>query len=205
MPLAAPFYQSDDVEMVAKSLLGCILHTFCPKQGLTSGCIVETEAYGGAEDRACHAFGNRRTPRTRVMYQAGGVAYVYLCYGLHPLLNIVTGPEGVPHAVLIRAIEPAAGRDAMLRRLGRPLWTPSLTAGPGRTCKALGIHMEHNAASLLSDRIWIERGPLNEREIRSSLRIGVDFAGIDALRPWRFTLEPSPCTSKRQAKKGIRL
>ena len=160
--------------------------------GYAEGLIIETEAYGGAKDAASHAFGNRRTARTEIMFATGGVAYVYFCYGMHRLFNIVTGPEGSPEAVLIRAVQITAGHDLVrCRRAG--VKEKDWSSGPGRVCAALGITLEHNRLDLLGETIWIEdRGvtvPL--RQVKRTPRIGVDYAGEWALKPWRFVWEPS--------------
>jgi len=158
--------------------------------GYAEGMITETEAYGGPQDAASHAFGNRRTARTEIMFAPGGVAYVYLCYGLHRLFNIVTGPKDIPQAVLVRAVQITAGQEVVRHR--RPQVAEKAWAnGPGRVCAALGIGMHHNGHDLGSEIIWIEdRGIVPPaREIKRTPRIGVDYAGIWALKPWRFVWE----------------
>lgn len=196
MILPRAFYLRKDVRAVARGLLGKRL---CSYRGgvMTSGTIVETEAYGGVTDRASHAWGGRRTARTETMYAAGGCAYVYLCYGLHALFNVVTGPEDVPHAVLVRAVEPEDGVEAMLerRRMVRP--ERRLTAGPGVLCQALGITCSANGMDLRGREVWIEDVGRQVRpaEIVASPRVGVDYAGADAARPWRFRIKDSAWTS----------
>lgn len=175
------FYRNPDVVAIAKSLIGKTLYTAIDGR-LTGGRIIETEAYAGITDRACHSYNNRRTPRTEIMYAPGGVAYVYLCYGMHHLFNIVTGPKDSPTAVLIRALKPTIGLDIMLERRKRQ----PLTSGPGTLTTALGITLKHNALSLTGPTLWIEEGP--QHPIEASPRIGVDYAGPDALLPYRFTL-----------------
>ena len=155
MKLPQPFYLDSDVVSISKNLLGKYLFT-CIDGLFTGGYIVETEAYNGIVDRASHAFGNRKTPRTQTMFEQGGIAYIYLCYGIHEMLNVVTSVEGQPHAVLIRAIEPTEGLDIMLQRRGMNILKPNITAGPGSVAKALGITRRHNAMSLQSDELWIE-------------------------------------------------
>ncbi len=181
-PLPPSFFLNEDVVQIAHDLIGT--HLFSTIDGeLTGGIIIETEAYRGPEDRACHAFGNRRTKRTEVMFHQGGVAYVYLCYGIHPLLNVVTGPEGHPHAVLIRALQPTHGLDIMKkRRSGKE----NLCSGPGVLTQALGITMQHNGHSLCSLPLWIEQKEELKLPIKTSPRIGVEYAQEDALLPWRF-------------------
>ena len=162
---------------------------------ITGGIIIETEAYKGAEDRACHAYNYRKTKRNHAMYQNGGIAYIYLCYGIHYLLNVVTHTEGVPHAVLIRAIFPTFGIETMLKRRKKNSLNPKLTSGPGSVCQALGIDLSHNAISLNSPCVWIANSDvlIDQSQIYQGPRIGVDYAGQDALLPWRFKLEKLYC------------
>ncbi len=181
----------------ARALLGKVLCTYWEGR-LTCGMITETEAYGGVADRASHSYGGRRTPRNEPMYAAGGVAYVYLCYGLHHLFNVVTGPEGTPTAVLIRAVEPLDGIEVMLRRRGKSRITPALTAGPGSLAQALGIRTHHSGLSLLHPPLWIEdRGiHVEPSQIAAGPRIGVAYAGDDAHRPWRFFIRGNRWVSR---------
>lgn len=160
--------------------------------GYAEGMITETEAYGGPLDAASHAFGNRRTARTEIMFAQGGAAYVYLCYGLHRLFNIVTGPKGSPQAVLIRAVRITAG-EALVRKRRRGVAEKDWASGPGRVCAALGIGMHHNGHDLLGETVWIEdRGVIPPaREVKRMPRIGVDYAGTWAQKPWRFVWEPA--------------
>ena len=197
MKLPEEFYRREDVLQVSRELLGKYLFTSIDGE-TTGGMIVETEAYRGPEDRASHAWNGRFTSRTRVMYQAGGLAYVYLCYGIHYLFNVVTAVEGVPHAVLVRAIEPLAGIGKQLERRKMALLHPRITAGPGALCMALGINKELNGVSLLSDSIWIEeRGTVIEsKDIVAGPRVGVAYAGEHALLPWRFSIRNNKFVSK---------
>lgn len=192
------FYQRDDVVQIARELLG---QKLCTRIGgvLTSGLITETEAYCGRRDRACHAFGGRRTARTEVMYAAGGVAYVYLCYGVHEMFNIVTHQAGYADAVLIRAVEPVDGLAQMLVRRGHTTLSPRLSAGPGALTQALGIGRSQNGWSLLGDMdIWIETAPRPaDDEIIATTRIGIAYAGEDAGLPWRFYWDKSMYVSRR--------
>lgn len=195
LPLA--FYSRPDVVQISRDLLG--MYLFTELDGVrTGGRIVETEAYSGIGDQACHAHLNRRTKRTEIMYHAGGVAYVYLVYGLHALFNIVTNEAGRADAVLIRAIEPTEGVAEMMRRrqLRRP--EPRLTAGPGVLCQALGITTAHYGTDLTGNLIWVEdrREPVAEEAIMASPRVGVDYAGEDALLPWRFRIKGNRWTSR---------
>lgn len=186
------YYQHNDVIALSKSLIGKYLLTCLgPENKITGGMIIETEAYHGAEDKACHAYGNRRSKRTETMFSIGGTAYVYLCYGLHNMFNIVTNREDIPHAILIRAIVPEVGIDIMLQRRKKDTLNATLTRGPGSLCQALGINRMHDGFSLISDKIWLEDRGVNIHmdQIQSSPRIGVDYAGEDALKPWRFYLE----------------
>lgn len=196
--LPRSFYTRPDVCLIARELLGTILFTRIGSR-ITAGRIVETEAYEGPGDRASHAFGNRRTVRTEIMFQEGGIAYVYLCYGIHSLFNIVTNRKEIPHAVLIRAIEPLFGIPHMLRRRGKVQPDLSLGSGPGSLSASLGIeYSRHSGISLLGKTIWIEQedpGP-GIREIGVGTRIGVGYAGPDALLPYRFFLDRNPWVSR---------
>ena len=189
--LDRPFFEREDVTGIAQELLGrSIVSKVDGKH--CSGMIVETEAYAGRTDRACHAYGGKRTARTEVMYRQGGTAYVYLCYGIHHLLNVITGPEEVPDAVLIRAIEPEEGREHFLDRRNMTEPERNWLGGPGKLTQGLGIRTHiHNGIDLLTDReLWIEdrgdRVPPNA--IRTGTRIGIDYAGPDATLPYRFYL-----------------
>ncbi len=187
--LPESFFLRPDVVRVARGLLGCALMVRAGPGGPCGGIIAETEAYGGVGDRASHAYGNRRTRRTEVMFRRGGVAYVYLCYGLHALFNIVTNREGVPDAVLIRALIPVRGIERLRRRRGRACRGQVLLSGPGVLTRALGIGLRHNGISLLGDVIWLEEGvAVRPSRIVAGPRIGVEYAGADARRPWRFRL-----------------
>ena len=189
MKLSKSFYHDPDTVYMARSFLGKVLVT-CFDGQTTSGIITETEAYAGIHDRASHAYGGRRTARTAAMYLEGGHAYVYLIYGIHSLFNIVTGPQGTPHAVLIRAIRPLEGIEAMNRRRGRKDGNPD-TTGPGKVAQALGIHYSHSGEDLTTGRIWIEeRGLAGDHDrISAGPRIGVGYAGEDALLPYRFVID----------------
>lgn len=189
--LTEDFYLDPDVTQVARNLVGKVLCTRLHNQPLTAGLIVETEAYSGNNDKACHANNGTRTKRTEVMYHRGGVAYVYLCYGIHHLFNVVTNEEDRADAVLIRAVEPVEGIDTILERRGADTLTPAVAAGPGRLTQALGITTDHYGYDLRGEQIWIEdRGSLiSERSITSSPRIGVEYAGEHAGRNWRFYVE----------------
>jgi len=179
------FFRNPDVLAVAKGLIGKALFTKIDGK-LTGGVITETEAYAGIIDRASHAYNGRRTARTEVMYQAGGISYVYLCYGIHHLLNAVTGEEGTPHAVLIRAIHPTHGIETMLERRKKKTLDLTLTNGPGALAAALGIDLKHNGISLNSKELWIAESDIQLGQIVAGPRIGVDYAGPDALLPYRF-------------------
>jgi DNA-3-methyladenine glycosylase len=186
MMLERSFYTRDNVVLIAKELIGKYLFTHF-NGGVTGGIIIETEAYEGVTDRASHAFGNRRTARTEIMYLNGGVAYVYLCYGIHSLLNIVTNTQDIPHAVLIRGILPVEGLDIMKMRLQKPLPVRGSGSGPGKVTKLMGIHYSHTGMDLSGDKIWLEDRGLNlENKIQTGTRIGVEYAGQDALLPYRF-------------------
>ena len=193
------FYQRKDVVLIAKELLGKILVTHF--NGIfTAARIVETEAYKGAVDKASHAYNNRRTNRTEIMFSEGGKAYVYLCYGIHHLFNVVTNTENIPHAVLIRSAEPLAGIEEMLLRTLKHKADNTLTKGPGNVSKALGIHTKHSGLNLLSDEIFIadDGYKLKPSQISSTVRIGVDYAAEDALLPYRFIVKDNPFISGKK-------
>jgi len=194
--LPLDFYRRPDVVQISRELLGKFLVTNFDGQR-TAGMIVETEAYAGITDRASHAYNGRHTSRTRVMYRAGGVAYVYLIYGMYHLFNIITNREGVPHAVLIRALEPSEGLEVMMRRRGLSKPDARLTAGPGRLTQALDITTAHNGLELTGASIWLEDRGVNIRvqDIVAGPRVGVAYAGPDAQKPWRFRIKGNPWVS----------
>lgn len=180
-------YRCGDVVKVARDLLGKVLCTDFEGKP-TAAIITETEAYSGVTDRASHAYGGRRTTRTEPMFEPGGIAYVYLCYGIHHLFNVVTGDEGTPHAILVRAGSALDGVETMLSRRRKDQADKDLMAGPGTIAQALGIRTSMTGTNLTGNRIWIEdRGiVVAAGDIRSGPRIGVDYAGEDANRPYRF-------------------
>lgn len=195
------FFQREDVVAISRELIGMILYS--KMNGVvTGGRIVETEAYGGVTDRASHAYGDRRTGRTETMYRAGGVCYIYLCYGIHHLFNIVTGPEGRPDAVLIRALEPVTGIETMLQRRGLDRVQRRVAGGPGLVTQSLGLTTDQDGLSLIhSNKIWLEMDGAQKADqgrnhgILASPRVGVDYAGEDAERLWRFRLRGNKFTS----------
>lgn len=195
------FYTRKEVVKIAKDLLGKIIVTYFDDR-LTAARITETEAYNGIIDKASHAYNNRRTKRTEIMYAPGGAAYVYLCYGIHHLFNVVTNVKEVPHAVLLRAAEPIIGIDTMLVRTGKKKLDNSLTIGPGNVSKALGIYKHHTGYDLQSEKLFIaDNGfALSEKNILSSPRIGVDYAAEDALLPYRFFIRNSVFVSGKPSK-----
>ncbi len=182
-------YLQENVVSVARQLIGKVLYSMIDGE-LTAGIITETEAYAGEKDRASHAFGGKRTARNSPMYGIGGYSYVYLCYGIHHLFNIVTNMPGIPHAVLVRAIHPIAGLDVMAKR--RAPAKPT-TSGPGTLTQALGIRTIHTALDLCGDLIWLEDHGIKvkDEDVIAGPRIGVDYAGADALLPYRFLVQPS--------------
>lgn len=191
------FYQRNDVTIISKELLGKFL--ISDIDGIiTGGMITEVEAYNGISDKASHAFGGRRTNRTETMYGKGGICYVYLCYGIHHLFNVVTNKINIPHAVLIRAIEPIIGTDEMLKRRRKINIQPTLTSGPGSMSSSLGIKTSDSGSDLCGNRIYIEDRGINisPSEIISTKRIGVDYAGKDALLKYRFYIKENKFISK---------
>ncbi|MEN8249648.1 MAG: DNA-3-methyladenine glycosylase [Bacteroidota bacterium] len=190
------FYTRSNVTDIARDLLGKFLWTNFDNN-ITVGKIVETEAYCGATDRACHAFPDKRTERTEVMFREGGYAYIYFVYGMHHLFNIVTNVEGRADAVLIRAIEPVEGEDIMKTRRSVDISNRLLTGGPARLTKALGIDVSHNNTKLSSNTIWLTDGEsVSEDQIVATTRIGVDYAGDDAYLPWRYYIKGNKYVSK---------
>ncbi|HEX3557577.1 MAG TPA: DNA-3-methyladenine glycosylase [Pyrinomonadaceae bacterium] len=198
--LGRSFYTRADTLAVARELLGKRLVVPAPEGERVSARIVEVEAYCGVEDKAAHSYGNRRTARTETMYMVGGTAYVFFVYGMHHQFNVVVGPKEVPHAVLVRAVEPVEGVEWMRRR--RPVKDErELTSGPGKLCRALGIDRSYDGADLLGRRVWIEDADaLPSEEIATGARIGVAYAGADALKPWRFWVKGSVYVSRREGK-----
>jgi DNA-3-methyladenine glycosylase len=184
------FFENADVLEISRSLLGKTLLTRIEGK-LCGGIITETEAYKGIEDRASHAYGGKRTQRTEVMYANGGTIYVYLCYGIHNLFNIVTNKQEIPHAVLIRAIKPTHGIETILHRRKSSKLTKDICMGPGKVTQALGISREHNDKPLRNGFIWIEKSSdkISSNQIIITPRIGVDYAGEDAKLPYRFVLK----------------
>jgi len=195
--LPESYYLNQDVLHLSKDLLGKYLFT-CVDGITTGGYIVETEAYNGIIDKASHSYGNKITPRTKTMFMQGGISYVYLCYGIHEMFNVVTSVEGQPHAILIRAIHPTEGLEIMLYRRKMLNLKPNITMGPGSVAKALGISRTINAVSLQSDVLWIEDRGLSfpDKAIAVVPRVGVDYAGNDALLPYRFYVKGNPYVSK---------
>ena len=193
------FYSRTDVVNIARELLGKVLVTQW-NGVVTSGRIVETEAYRGVTDRASHAWNGRRTGRTEIMYDEGGKGYVYLCYGIHHLFNVVTNIKDTPHAVLVRAVEPLEGISTMLQRTGKKKPDRTLTSGPGNVYKALGLLVSHIGVSLLEEAVFIadDGYALKKKDIIATTRIGVDYAGEDALLPYRFFIRDNIYVSARR-------
>lgn len=195
--LPREFYTRSNVLTVARELLGKLLLVPAADGTRVSGIIVETEAYRGPQDRASHAYGGRRTKRTETMYGLGGSAYVYFVYGMYHQFNVVTNVRDIPHAVLIRGVEPVEGLDWMRRRrLGQP--DHNLTNGPGKLCIAMRIDRQLDHADLLKDKVWIEEGEkLTPRQIASGPRIGIDYAEEWVDKPWRFWIKGNPFVSRK--------
>ncbi len=195
MKLEPSFYLGNNVVKAAKDLLGKVLFTRIGRR-TTAGIIVETEAYSNRE-RGCHAYDYRRTSRNDVMFGEGGHAYVYLCYGIHELFNVVTNEADEPEAVLIRALEPVEGIPLMKMRTNAKS-EKRITSGPGKLTKALGIDRKMNGKELWSNQLWIEDTGIQvaKQSVAASPRIGIDYAGHDALLPWRFTIKGNNWVSK---------
>ena len=194
MKLPLSFYQWQNVVKIAQELLGKVLCTNFDGS-ITSGMIVETEAYSDRE-RGCHAF-RGRTERNKVMFETGGISYVYLCYGIHHLFNVVTNEKEKADAVLIRALQPMKGEEIMMERMGVRS-VKRITSGPGKLSKALAIDRSCNGKQLISDDIWIENGnqKITKKDFIARRRIGIDYAGRDALLPWRFSIKSSDWVSR---------
>jgi DNA-3-methyladenine glycosylase len=195
MKLTESFYVKRNVTTIARLLLGKILVTKVDHK-ITSGMIVETEAYSDIE-RGSHAF-KGMTKRNEVMFDRGGKAYVYLCYGMHEMFNVVTNGKGKADAILIRALQPLEGIETMLERMNTNT-AARITSGPGKLAKAMGIDRKLNGEKLESGKIWIEDTGIKIKpsNIVSSPRIGIDYAGEDALLPWRFTIRENKWISKK--------
>ncbi|MDR0364365.1 MAG: DNA-3-methyladenine glycosylase [Bacteroidales bacterium] len=190
------WFGGNDVVKIAREMIGMEIFSQM-SEGVVSGIITETEAYAGVEDRASHAWNNRRTPRTEIMYREGGTLYIYLCYGIHSLLNIVTNQTDIPHAVLIRGLIPKSGQDMMLKHLKWKRFKSSDLYGPGNVAKALGMHHSDSGMILnkmseqTGKKVWIEQADSAKLtdHIIVGTRIGVNYAGKDALLPYRFMLD----------------
>lgn len=196
MKLPREFYLDRNVVKIAKNLLGKALFTRV-NGVVTGGTIVETEAYSWKE-KGCHAYGAKKTNRNAIMFAEGGHAYVYLCYGIHYLFNVVTNDVDTPEAVLIRALEPIAGIDEMNVRRSNPANQYLLTSGPGKLTRALGIDRTFDKKSLLEDDVWLEDlgNKIKTSEVVAGPRIGIDYAGEDALLPWRFSVRGNRWVSR---------
>jgi DNA-3-methyladenine glycosylase len=197
--LERDFYTRADTLRVARELLGKRLVVPSETGARVSGRVVEVEAYLGVEDRAAHSYGGRRTRRTETMYAAGGTAYVFFVYGMHHQFNVVTGPEGLPHALLVRAVEPLEGTELMRAR--RPVSKErELTNGPGKLCRALGIDLTFDGEDLTQgERVWLEETgeTFRPEQVAAGPRIGVAYAAEDALKPWRFWVKENVFVSKQ--------
>ena len=195
--LPREFYLRPNVLTVSRDLLGKLLVVPGPNGERVSGKIVEVEAYRGPEDRASHAYGGRRTKRTETMYRTGGVAYVYFVYGMYFQFNVVSGIEDVPHAILVRAVEPVEGIEIMRERR-RVHGDHHLTSGPGKLCIAMGIDRELNGADLLGERVWLEEYErVPPRRIMRGPRIGIDYAEEWIDKPWRFWIKDNKYVSRK--------
>lgn len=209
-PLSRRFFQRDAVQ-VARDLLGRVLVHEGP-DGTVTGRIVETEGYAGPGDKAAHVAGGRYTPRTKVFWEPGGVAYVYLIYGLHHCFNVVTGKADEPSAVLVRAVEPLSGLEGMARRRNRDLPAKrstgaagrgparalvELTSGPGRLAEAFAITREHTGQDVSTPPLFVARGRrVPDHRVGRSPRVGVDYAGEDAALEYRFFVKGDPFVSR---------
>ncbi len=195
--LPSSFYLREDTIAAAKGLLGKLIVVPDENGRRVSGMIVETEAYLGVDDRAAHSYNGRRTPRNEITYGKGGHAYVFFIYGMYYQLNVVTGPAEHPHVVLIRAVEPVDGIEIMRTRRGE-MKDRNLTSGPGKLCIALNIDRSLNGEDLRGKHIWLEGNrTFTDKEIAVGKRIGIDYAGEDAEKPWRFWVKGNEFVSKK--------
>lgn len=193
-PLPRSFY-ARPVLQVARGCIGCLLVREGP-DGVVAGRIVEAEAYRGPQDRAAHSFGGRRTARTEAMFGAPGHVYVFFVYGMHWQLNLVTGGVGEPHAVLLRAVEPIAGLELMAARRGMSARRRELTNGPGKLCQAFAVGAGDYGADLCGGgELYLVEAPRPAKVVRAP-RVGVDYAGSWAARPWRFLEAGNPYVSR---------
>ena len=197
MKLQLSYYLNSDVIFLANDLLGKVLYTQIHGE-ITAGIIVETEAYFGVDDKASHAYGGRHTNRTQTLYGQGGIAYVYLCYGIHNLFNVVTSVKGEPHAVLIRAVEPLTGKELIEFRRNMPVTKAAISAGPGSAARALGIDRSFNEKDLTGEEVWIEDHGIrySPDDIIACPRVGVAYAQDHADLPWRFFIKGNKYVSK---------
>jgi DNA-3-methyladenine glycosylase len=197
LKLPFSYYQNPDVLFLAKDLLGKVLYTQIDGV-VTAGMITETEAYFGTQDKASHSYGGRRTNRTETMYAEGGISYVYLCYGIHNLFNIVTSARDEPHAVLVRAIEPLIGKKTIELRRNMAVAKAAISSGPGSAAKSLGIDRSFNEKDLTGEEIWLEDHGIRytDDEIAAAPRVGVAYAQEHALLPWRFFVKGNKYVSK---------
>lgn len=192
--LGREFYNRDSI-IVAKELLGKVLVHEIEGQKI-SAKIVESEAYMGIEDKAAHSYGRKRTPRVEVMYGGPGFSYVFLVYGMYYCFNIVTREEGIPQAVLIRAVEPIGGFDLMAENRYKKSYNQlnksqilGLTNGPGKLCKALLIDKSLNGEDLCGSKLYVEEGKNEKFSIVSAKRVGIDYAEEAKDYLWRFYIE----------------
>jgi len=195
--LPREFYLRDDTLQIARNLLGKILVVPDAEGERVSGMIVETEAYLGAIDKAAHSYKNRRTKRTETMFSIGGTVYIFFIYGMYFQFNVVVGKPEIPHAILIRAVEPIENIETMRERRGK-MPDKNLTSGPGKLCIALGIDKTFNDADLLGDKVWIEEGEqISDSHIATGNRIGIDYAEEYAEKPWRFWVKDNLFVSRK--------
>jgi len=197
--LPRSFYTHNDVLIIAKQLLGKTLCTNI-KQQLTKATITEVEAYCGRTDEGCHAYPNKKTDRTKVIYGPGGFAYVYICYGIHTMINVVTNKNGLANCILIRAVEPIEGKELAQQRRGLKKYDYKIATGPGCVGQAMGINIIHYGTDLLGDVIWVEDAlALAKNEIGISQRVGMNFDGPDKFLPWRYFIKNNKWVSRLRA------
>jgi len=204
MILKREFYERETLK-VARELLGKLLiHETA--DGVTSGKVVETEAYMGPEDKASHAYGNLRTVRTEVQFGPKGHAYIYLVYGMYHCLNVTSGKvPGKPEAILVRALEPVSGIEIMMKRRMISEGAAKLANGPGRLCMAMGLSTKQNSVDLCAPPLHIDSGVhVAERDIVQTTRINVDYADDWKNLRWRFIIKNNAFVSRKPSENQSR-
>lgn len=191
-PVSSDFFEAPTLQLSRKLLGQIIVHEL--PEGIVAGRIVETEAYMGAEDRAAHSFGNRRTKRTEIMFGKPGLVYTYQMH-THTLINVVSGPVDTPRAILIRAVEPVEGIDLMAELRGRHMPIKQWTSGPGKLTKAMGITMDYYGHHFTEKPLYIAQGEA-VHAVATGPRVGIGNSLEAVDYPYRFWEQDNPFVSK---------